>query len=79
MGLAFLLAGFLRFPRRGGNYNNGGNAGLGYVNCNNPRGNANRNYGVRPRSQHIYMFRMITHRRTNLLVWEGYVSFGLWP
>lgn len=37
-----------RFPRRGGNYNNGGNMGLGYENCNNPRSNANRNYGARP-------------------------------
>jgi len=42
-----------RFPRRGGNYNNGSNIGLGYENCNNDRGNANRNYGVRPRSQHF--------------------------
>lgn len=40
-----------RFPRRGGNYNNGGNIGLGYENCNNPRGSANRNYGARPRSR----------------------------
>ena len=39
-----------RFPRRGGNYNNGSNAGLGYVNANNERGNANNNYGCRPRS-----------------------------
>lgn len=43
-----------RFPRRGGNYNNGSNAGLGYVNSNNPRGNGNWNYGVRPRSRLIY-------------------------
>lgn len=34
-------------PRRGGNYNNTSNAGLGYVNGNNSRGNANVNYGVR--------------------------------
>lgn len=39
-----------RFPRRGGNYNNGSNAGLGYVNSNNARSNANTNYGCRPRS-----------------------------
>ncbi len=44
---------FLRFPRRGGNYNNGSNAGLGYVNSNNPRSNANWNYGARPRSLYI--------------------------
>lgn len=37
-----------RFPRRGGNYNNGGNIDLGYENCNNPRSNTNRNYGARP-------------------------------
>lgn len=40
----------IRFPRRGGNYNNTSNAGLGYVNCNNARSNANVNYGARPRS-----------------------------
>ena len=40
----------IRFPRRGGNYNNTSNAGLGYVNCNNARSNANANYGARPRS-----------------------------
>lgn len=43
-----------RFPRRGGNYNNSSNAGLGYVNSNNDRGNANTNYGARPRSQHTF-------------------------
>lgn len=43
-----------RFPRRGGNYNNGSNAGLGYVNSNNARGNGNWNYGVRLRSRLIY-------------------------
>jgi hypothetical protein len=37
----------VRFPRRGGNYNNTSNAGLGYVNSNNPRSNTNVNYGVR--------------------------------
>lgn len=51
-----------RFPRRGGNYNNGGNIGLGYENCNNPRGNANRNYGTRPRSQQHQKGLTITHR-----------------
>lgn len=39
-------------PRRGGNYNNTSNAGLGYVNCNNSRSNANTNYGVRPDLPH---------------------------
>jgi len=51
-----------RFPRRGGNYNNGGNMGLGYENCNNPRSNANRNYGARPRSQQHQKGLTITHR-----------------
>lgn len=48
---------FLRFPRRGGNYNNTSNAGLGYVNSNNTRGNSNVNYGVRsaPSSPYSYM------------------------
>ena len=54
----------LRFPRRGGNYNNGGNIGLGYENCNNPRSNANRNYGARPRSRH--------HQRTGRLRIAGH-------
>lgn len=39
-----------RFPRRGGSYNDGGNIGLGYEICHNPRGVANRSYGARPRS-----------------------------
>lgn len=38
---------FLRFPRRGGNYNNTSNTGLGNCNSNNDRGNSNTNYGVR--------------------------------
>ena len=37
----------MRIPRRGGDYNNTSNAGLGYVNCNNVRSNANANFGVR--------------------------------
>jgi len=51
----FVFCVFLRFPRRGGNYNNTSNAGLGYVNSNNTRGNSNVNYGVRsaPSSTHI--------------------------
>lgn len=48
---------FLRFPRRGGNYNDTSNAGLGYVNGNNERGNENANYGGRSRSQHILKLR----------------------
>lgn len=39
-----------RFPRRGGDYHNGGGVGLGYEDCNAPRSNAYRGYGVRPRS-----------------------------
>lgn len=40
-----------RFPRRGGSYAYGGsNAGLGYVDAHHERGNANANYGCRPRS-----------------------------
>lgn len=38
---------YLRFPRRGGNYNNTSNTGMGYVNSNNTRANTNTNYGVR--------------------------------
>ncbi len=44
------------FPRRGGNYNNTSNAGLGYENCNNNRGNTNTNYGGRPRSPAIQRY-----------------------
>ena len=40
-----------RVARRGGNYNNTSNAGMAYLNCNNPRSNANANYGGRPRSR----------------------------
>lgn len=40
-----------RVARRGGNYNNTSNAGMAYLNCNNPRGNANANYGGRLRSR----------------------------
>lgn len=39
-----------RFPRRGGNYLVGSSLGLGYELCNNPRSDANRSYGARPRS-----------------------------
>jgi retron-type reverse transcriptase len=38
-------------PFRGGNRNNGANAGLGALNLNNERTNANSNIGFRPRSQ----------------------------
>ena len=37
-----------RFPLRGGNWNNGSNAGLGALNLNNGRSNANSNIGFRP-------------------------------
>ena len=37
-----------RFPLRGGNWNNGSNAGLGALNLNNARSNANSNIGFRP-------------------------------
>lgn len=37
-----------RFPLRGGNWNNGSNAGLGTLNLNNGRSNANSNIGFRP-------------------------------
>ena len=37
-----------RFPQRGGNWNNGSNAGLGNLNLNNSRSNANSNIGFRP-------------------------------
>lgn len=38
----------LRVPFRGGNVNNGGNAGPFYWNCNNGWSNANWNIGGRP-------------------------------
>ena len=38
-------------PFRGGNRNNASNAGLGALNLNNERTNANTNIGFRPRSQ----------------------------
>jgi len=37
-----------RMPIRGGNWNNGSNAGLGALNLNNARSNANSNIGFRP-------------------------------
>lgn len=39
-----------RWPRRGGDYSDGGNAGLGYVGCRNPRSFSYWGYGGRPRS-----------------------------
>lgn len=36
-----------RFPRRGGNRNNAGNAGLAALNLNNERTNSNSNIGLR--------------------------------
>jgi len=40
-----------RLPFRGGNRNNGSNAGLGALNLNNDRTNSNSNIGFRPRFQ----------------------------
>jgi hypothetical protein len=37
-----------RLPIRGGNWNNGSNAGLGALNLNNARTNTNSNIGFRP-------------------------------
>lgn len=37
-----------RLPIRGGNWNNGGGAGVFALNCNNVRSNANSNIGARP-------------------------------
>ena len=39
-----------RFPRRGGNYYNGGYVGLGCESCYHPRSSASWPYGARPRS-----------------------------
>ena len=36
-----------RLPYRGGNWNNGSNAGLAALNCNNSRVNTNSNIGFR--------------------------------
>jgi hypothetical protein len=38
----------MRLPYRGGNWNNGANAGLFALNLNNPRSNVNTNIGFRP-------------------------------
>ena len=38
----------LVMPIRGGNWNNGANAGLFALNLNNPRSNVNTNIGFRP-------------------------------
>jgi hypothetical protein len=38
----------LRLPIRGGNWNNGANAGVFALNLNNPRTNSNTNIGARP-------------------------------
>lgn len=37
-------------PIRGGNWNNGANAGVFYLNLNNARSNSNTNIGARPDS-----------------------------
>ena len=46
-----VMAGCERVARRGGNYNNTSNAGVAYLNCNNPRSNSNDNNGARARSR----------------------------
>lgn len=38
-------------PLRGGNWNNGSNAGVFALNLNNPRSNSNTNIGARPDSE----------------------------
>ena len=38
----------MRLPYRGGNWNNGANAGLAALNLNNSRVNTNTNIGFRP-------------------------------
>ena len=45
---------YTRLPNRGGNWNNGGNAGVFNVNLNNQRSNSNTNIGGRSafRQQH---------------------------
>lgn len=40
----------MRLPRRGGNWNNGANAGVATLNLNNERSNSNSNIGCRPAS-----------------------------
>lgn len=39
--------GHIRIPNRGGNWNNSSNAGVFYLNLNNPRSNVNTNIGFR--------------------------------
>ena len=49
----------LRFPLRGGDWNNGASAGLGALNLNNRRANVNTNVGFRPAlplSQKSYLY-----------------------
>jgi hypothetical protein len=52
-----------RFPKRGGNWNNTSNCGLGAVNFNNERSNTNTNIVVRPAS-HNARCRMVKAVRT---------------
>jgi hypothetical protein len=42
------MAELWRVPIRGGNWSNGANAGLAYLNLNNVRSNVNNNIGLRP-------------------------------
>ncbi len=54
-------AGVTRLPIRGGNRNNAGDAGLGALNLNNDRTNANTNIGFRPRSQFLLSQKPASH------------------
>jgi hypothetical protein len=63
IGISVKLKGYgcngLRFPIRGGNWNNGASAGLGALNLNNRRVNLNSNVGFRPAlplSQKSYLY-----------------------
>ena len=48
---------------RGGNANNGTNAGFGYVNVNNDVGNANTNYGGRLNAVKTSELALVHHRK----------------
>lgn len=48
-----ILMYYTRLPNRGGNWNNGGNAGLFNLNLNNPRSNSNWNIGGRSALHHV--------------------------
>ena len=60
----------LRFPRRGGGYDDPSHSGLGYVNANNERGYEGTHYGGRPRSQHTFKFR-VDYESANIILMGG--------